>query len=66
MSEKYEVVLAGGGHNALSVAAYLAKGEKLETAVKQAKTYLTKAIHRGSEYVLGQGHGPVHHFHEFW
>jgi len=49
-----------------AIASYLARGLSLEKAVKQAKEYLTKAIRAGSEYEIGSGHGPVHHFHEFW
>jgi hydroxymethylpyrimidine/phosphomethylpyrimidine kinase len=49
-----------------AIAAYLAKGFKIEDAVKRAKTYITKAIRAGAQYKLGSGHGPVHHFFEFW
>jgi len=49
-----------------AVAAYLAKGEGIETAVKKAKEYITKAIQAGAKYTLGKGHGPVHHFFQFW
>ena len=40
----------------------LAKGQTVETAVRQAKDYITQAIEGGAAYTLGQGHGPVHHF----
>lgn len=49
-----------------AITAGLAKGLDLETAVTQAKSYIEKAIRAGSEYVLGQGHGPVHHFFNFY
>lgn len=49
-----------------AIASYLARGLSLEKAVRKAKEYLTKAIRAGSEYEIGSGHGPVHHFHEFW
>jgi len=49
-----------------AIAAYLARGLALEPAVRQAKAYLTRAIQAGAEYQMGRGHGPVHHFHEFW
>jgi hydroxymethylpyrimidine/phosphomethylpyrimidine kinase len=49
-----------------AIASYLARGLSLEKAVRKAKEYLTKAIRAGSEYETGSGHGPVHHFHEFW
>ena len=47
-----------------AIAAYLARGEVLESAVRAAKRYLTEAIRSG--YRIGAGHSPVHHFHGFW
>lgn len=47
-----------------AIAAGLAKGEKLERAVIQAKRYITHAIRRG--FAVGSGHSPVHHFYRFW
>ncbi len=47
-----------------AIAANLAKGEKLEIAVVQAKRYITRAIRKG--FSIGSGHSPVHHFYEFW
>lgn len=49
-----------------AIACFLAKGHLLEDAVKAAKGYITGAIHAGAEYEIGDGHGPVHHFYEFW
>jgi len=49
-----------------AITAYLAQGNTLQDAVGQAKTYITAAITAGAEYTLGKGHGPVHHFHQFW
>ena len=49
-----------------AIAAHLAKGYPLEDAVLQAKTYITGALKAGAAYRLGNGHGPVHHFHRFW
>lgn len=49
-----------------AIAAGLAHGKSLETAVQDAKTYINDAIGAGAEYKLGKGHGPVHHFHKFW
>jgi hydroxymethylpyrimidine/phosphomethylpyrimidine kinase len=49
---------------ASAVAAYLAHGKTVPEAVGAAKEYVTEAI-RGS-YPVGQGHGPLHHFHGFW
>ncbi|OGQ52820.1 MAG: bifunctional hydroxymethylpyrimidine kinase/phosphomethylpyrimidine kinase [Deltaproteobacteria bacterium RIFCSPLOWO2_02_56_12] len=47
-----------------AIAAGLAKGEKLENAVVQAKRYITQAIRKG--FPIGSGHSPVHHFYRFW
>jgi len=49
---------------ASAIAALLARGEPLEAAITGAKAYLTTAIERA--FPLGHGHGPVHHFHQWW
>jgi hydroxymethylpyrimidine/phosphomethylpyrimidine kinase len=49
-----------------AIAAYLAKGNRVDDAVKKAKIYITEAIRKGADYTLGYGHGPVHHFFKFW
>jgi hydroxymethylpyrimidine kinase/phosphomethylpyrimidine kinase len=49
-----------------AIASCMAKGCKIEEAVTRAKTYITEAIRVGSNYKIGHGHGPVHHFHKFW
>ena len=49
-----------------AIAAFLARGEGIEAAVRQAKEYITGAIAAGAPYVLGHGHGPVHHFYRYW
>ncbi|UCE52315.1 MAG: bifunctional hydroxymethylpyrimidine kinase/phosphomethylpyrimidine kinase [Desulfobacterales bacterium] len=49
-----------------AIASYMAKGHDIEDAVRKAKTYISNAIRAGAEYTIGQGHGPVHHFFEFW
>ena len=49
---------------ASAIAALLARGESLEEAIGGAKAYVTAAIERA--YPIGQGHGPVHHFHHWW
>lgn len=49
-----------------AIAACLAKRMDIEEAVRHAKAYLTRALTMGADYRLGKGHGPVHHFHEFW
>lgn len=49
-----------------AIAAGLAKGQDLATAVGHAKDYLTRAIAAASRLEVGAGHGPVHHFHAWW
>jgi hydroxymethylpyrimidine/phosphomethylpyrimidine kinase len=48
-----------------AIAAGLARGEPLEEAVRNAKTYITAAIAAADRLNVGHGHGPVHHFHAF-
>ena len=47
-----------------AIVAYLARGEKLESAVALAKIYITAAIRHS--FPVGAGHGPVHHFYQSW
>ncbi|MDE5661047.1 MAG: bifunctional hydroxymethylpyrimidine kinase/phosphomethylpyrimidine kinase, partial [Muribaculaceae bacterium] len=47
-------------------ASFLAKGHTLDDAARLAKNYISDAIAAGAAYNIGQGHGPVHHFHTFW
>jgi hydroxymethylpyrimidine/phosphomethylpyrimidine kinase len=49
---------------ASAVAAHLALGDPVVDAVRKAKEYLTEALRRA--YDIGQGHGPVHHFWQWW
>jgi len=49
-----------------AVAALLAKGEGLETAVRDAKAWITAAIAGADRLDVGHGHGPIHHFHRFY
>ncbi len=48
-----------------AIAAGLAKGLALETAVREAKAYISAAIAAADRLQVGHGHGPVHHFHAF-
>lgn len=48
-----------------AIAAGLAKGEGLESAVHRAKAYISAAIARADELGVGHGHGPIYHFHAF-
>lgn len=45
-----------------AIAAYLARGEDMETAVRLGKDYIAGAIQAGAAYEIGHGNGPVHHF----
>ena len=49
-----------------AIAAQIARGNDVPTAVGKAKDYITAAIQAGSHYSIGKGSGPVHHFFEFW
>ncbi len=45
-----------------AIAAFLARGEDMETAVRLGKDYIAGAIQAGAAYEIGRGNGPVHHF----
>lgn len=47
-----------------AIAAELAKGADVNTAVENAKAYLTEAIRYAEP--IGSGQGPVHHFHTLY
>lgn len=47
-----------------AIAANIAKGMRIEEAVREAKRYITVAIEHGIE--LGKGVGPTHHFYELY
>lgn len=49
-----------------AIAAGLAKGRDLESAVREAKDYLTEALAAADSLRIGGGQGPVHHFVKFW
>lgn len=46
-----------------AIAAYLAMGEGLETAVRRAKRYVHEAIGAGQSLGVGHGNGPVDHLY---
>lgn len=48
-----------------AIAAGLAWGDDLATAVRRAKDYISAAIAAADRLHVGHGHGPVHHFHAF-
>jgi hydroxymethylpyrimidine/phosphomethylpyrimidine kinase len=49
-----------------AIASFLARGDDLMTAIRNGKNYITKAIQAGADYQIGHGHGPVHHFYDWW
>lgn len=49
-----------------AIAAGLAKGDDMETAVRHAKAWISAAIAAADRLDVGHGHGPVHHFHRFY
>lgn len=49
-----------------AIAAELSKGVPATEAVAVAKAYLATAIAAADSLEVGHGHGPVHHFREFW
>ncbi len=49
-----------------AIAAELAKGRALADAVQAAKDYVTSAIRAADRLAVGNGNGPVHHFHQWW
>lgn len=51
---------------ASAIAAGLAKGHDVPTAVRTAKEYITQALQGAIGWELGEGHGPVHHFFALW
>ncbi len=49
-----------------AIAAQLALGHPLIEACRLAKKYLSAALKAAQYSSVGQGHGPVHHFHNIW
>ncbi len=49
-----------------AIAAFMAKGETLSDAVASAKAYVTESLRHADELKIGNGSGPVHHFHALW
>ena len=49
-----------------AIAAELAKNHGLDEAIKSAKAYISNAISAADQLHIGEGHGPVHHFHGLW
>jgi hydroxymethylpyrimidine/phosphomethylpyrimidine kinase len=49
-----------------AIAAGLAKGRDLASAVRDGKDFVTAAIAAADRLRIGSGHGPTHHFHAWW
>lgn len=49
-----------------AIAAGIAKGLNVETAIEQATHYVHQSIAFADTLQIGHGHGPVHHFHNAW
>lgn len=49
-----------------AIACGLARDMELEEATDFAKSYITGAIKAGSQYEMGHGNGPLHHFYQLW
>lgn len=49
-----------------ALAALLPQTDDVPEAARQAKAYLTEAIRQADTLHVGEGHGPVHHFHAMW
>jgi hydroxymethylpyrimidine/phosphomethylpyrimidine kinase len=49
-----------------AIAAGLAKGEGMGTAVRNAKAWVSAAIAAADRFSVGHGHGPIHHFQKFY
>jgi len=49
-----------------AIASFLALGYSLNEAVIQASEYVHHTILAASEYKLGKGNGPLHHFYKLW
>jgi hydroxymethylpyrimidine/phosphomethylpyrimidine kinase len=49
-----------------AIATRLAHGDTLPQAVAAAKQWLEAALTESHRIDVGQGHGPVHHFHQWW
>ena len=49
-----------------AIAAELAKGAELPTAVRNAKAFVSAAIAQADRFAVGHGHGPIHHLHRFY
>lgn len=49
-----------------AIAAHMAHGCSVETAIIKARKYTHEALSEGADYRIGLGYGPVHHFYRIW
>ena len=49
-----------------AIAAFMARGESMDSAVAKAKAYVDEALLAGAAYSFGNGSGPLQHFYRFW
>ncbi|MGE0288742.1 MAG: bifunctional hydroxymethylpyrimidine kinase/phosphomethylpyrimidine kinase [Bradyrhizobium sp.] len=49
-----------------AIAAGLARGDDMGTAVRKAKAWVSAAIAAADRFSVGHGHGPIHHFHTYY
>jgi hydroxymethylpyrimidine/phosphomethylpyrimidine kinase len=49
-----------------AIAAYIARGLVMQDAIAKAKVWLSAAIAAADGLKIGEGAGPVHHFHALW
>ncbi|MDN5806522.1 MAG: bifunctional hydroxymethylpyrimidine kinase/phosphomethylpyrimidine kinase [Brevibacterium sp.] len=56
----------GTGCTLSSAITALLPGHSVPESVDPAKTYLQDALVASDRLNVGQGHGPLHHFHQFW
>lgn len=49
-----------------AIAARMAHGDDLDSAMRFSKVWLSGAIAAANDLEIGKGAGPVHHFHKLW
>jgi hydroxymethylpyrimidine/phosphomethylpyrimidine kinase len=49
-----------------AITALLPRRPSMESAVQDAKSYVTLALRASQALAVGNGHGPLHHFHALW
>jgi hydroxymethylpyrimidine/phosphomethylpyrimidine kinase len=64
-SERFDTCNTHGSGCTLSsaIASLLARGHSLPDAVRKAQEYVTEAIKHGADVKVGNGNGPLNHFH---